>query len=195
MSCLSDSERSILKTYFELDPNWKRKTVKAAATELGFSYRKVYKWGYDQKIKYIRDCWNANTTCKVKISSKLCLSDTKFFDDWFGALKKDYNKWVDALLRLCDNQIPDSSADATQTQSTIAYSNWKEEATASSLNFDNFLSNQFDSKWFEDSQAQECYEFNNEEFNMDIFSEPQSNCFSLFDDIKQRLEVNEEDIF
>jgi hypothetical protein len=105
MTYLSQSEYEILCEYYEKDPNWKRATVKAAAADLKMTTRKIYKWGYDRKVKEMKVKVKSMNKNAFRISSKICLRDDIFLEDTTNTPITNYNQAVNSLLEMLEDQM------------------------------------------------------------------------------------------
>ena len=102
---LTKREQGILNSYFEKDPNWKRKTVKAASKQLNLEYKKVYKWGYDLKMRFLKkDSENKGlTVVKANSCSISPYKEKELIESLRLDRQENFNDVVNEIMHLCDN--------------------------------------------------------------------------------------------
>lgn len=105
MRKLNTEEIDILKCYFSQDPKWRRDTVKTASTHLNLDPKKVYKWGYDRKMRLLRKSTQEQGVSLTPVDfchDQRILDQT--FDLHFSEATKisNMNSEVDQILDICD---------------------------------------------------------------------------------------------
>mmetsp|Transcript_5290 Transcript_5290/g.6292 ORF Transcript_5290/g.6292 Transcript_5290/m.6292 type:complete len:250 (-) Transcript_5290:125-874(-) len=107
------SEKEVLECYFQLDPNWGRKTINYLRPIVKLSEEQIYKWGYERKKKLDESYTSQQNQIRKPVGTEKELKNLKY---------RDYNALVDELF-----PTGTESAEVLTREEKMLYDRVKEE--------------------------------------------------------------------